>query len=159
MFNATGYLDAGLHEMTIDDFETAFVTPFPYSTTRSNILVGFVKHHNELSALLSSFEQFVDGSFTTNKNDPNDVDLLVMADGDLIDSLSEDDKNRFAALVNGKETQKTHLCDAYFLPVYPDSHPQHQNGRAMRKYWMGEFGFDRSDVPKGIVQLKSKAGV
>jgi len=158
MFNANGYLEPGLHIMTVEEFQAAFVTPFPHSTTRSNILVGYVRHRSELVQLLDAFEQFVDGSFTTNKNDPNDVDLLVMADGDLVDALSPDDKIKLTELVDGKATQGKYLCDAYFLPTYPDTHPMYVHIRPQRKYWMGEFGFDRCDVAKGIIHMQHKTG-
>jgi len=153
MFNSNGYLEPGLHQMTIEEFEAAFVTPFPHSNTRANILVGYVKHHEDLATILDSFEEFVDGSFTTNKNDPNDVDLVVLADGDVVDALSPDQKARLSELVGGKLTQQKYLCDAYFCPTYPEMHPLFVHTRPQRKYWMGEFGFDRCEVAKGIVHM------
>lgn len=158
MFNANGYLDPGFHRMSIEEFEAAFVTPFPHSVTRESILVGYISHHNELVRLLASFEQFVDGSFTTNKNDPNDVDLVVLADGDLVDALTPDQKRALEALVSGKVTQGRYLCDAYFCPIYPENHPLFAQSRPQRKYWMGEFGYDRCDVPKGIVHMQHHSG-
>lgn len=153
MFNAQGYLEPGLHQMTLEEFEAAFVTPFPHSNTRSDILIGYVRHHAELCQVLDCFEQIIDGSFTTNKNDPNDVDLLILADGDVVDALSDEQKERLVALVSGKATQKGYMCDAYFCPTYPDGHPHHSASRQQRKYWMGEFGFDRFDVAKGLVHM------
>lgn len=159
MFNANGYLEPGLHRMTIEQFENAFVIPFPHSTTRSNILVGYIRHHAELTEILDAFEQLVDGSFTTNKNDPNDVDLLVLADGDVIDALPDEQKARLDQLVSGKATQEKYLCDAYFCPTYPDTHPLFTHSRPQRKYWMGEFGFDRCDVAKGVVHMQHQREV
>lgn len=159
MFNANGYLEPGLHRMTIEEFEAAFVTAFPHSTTRANILVGYVTHRGELASILDSFEQLIDGSFTTNKNDPKDVDLLVLADGDLVDGLPDDQKARLNDLVSGKATQGKYMCDAYFCPTYPEAHPLHQHSRTQRKYWMGEFGYDRCDVAKGLVHIRHQNGV
>lgn len=159
MFNANGYMEPGLHKMSVEEFEAAFVTSFPHSTTRTDILVGFLKHREELSALLQTFEEFVNGSFTTNKNDPNDVDLVVMADAAVVDALSESEQKLLEMLVSGKETQKGYHCDAYFCPTYPEDHPLHSRSRPQRKYWMGEFGYDRCDVPKGIVHMQFEGGV
>lgn len=140
--------------MKVDEFEAAFVTSFPHSNTRSSIFVGYAAHRAQLADILDTFEQFIDGSFTTNKNDPNDVDLLVLADGDLVDALPVNMQMRLQELVAGKSTQTKFMCDAYFCPTYPEGHPNHAHARPQRKYWMGEFGFDRSDVPKGIVNMK-----
>ena len=71
MFNGNGYLEPGLHVMSRDEFEAAFCTSFPHSNTRKNIFVGYVRHFEGIANILSAFEEFVDGSFTTNKNDPN----------------------------------------------------------------------------------------
>lgn len=154
MFNGHGYLDPGLHQMTLEEFEASFVTAFPHSNTRSHILVGYIRHHADLCQILDAFEQIIDGSFTTNKNDPNDVDLLILADGDVVDALPHEQKVRFNTLVSGKATQAGYACDAYFCPTYPETHPLYPHNRAQRKYWMGEFGFDRRDVAKGLVHMK-----
>lgn len=158
-FNAKGYLDPGLHSMTIDDMEKSFVTPFPHSSTRKNILDGYKRHTDDLLQLINEYVQLLDGSFVSNKNDPGDIDLICFIDGDTLDSLPPADQMKVKALLNGKVTKATHLCDAYFCPSYPENHPNYQYYRPQRKYWMGEFGFDRSDVPKGIVVLERKINV
>jgi hypothetical protein len=152
-FDKNGYLAAGIHEMAQPDLEANFVTAFPYSSTRSEIIAGYNRHAAEIVALVGRCEQFLDGSFVTNKNDPGDVDLVIFVDASVLDALDAAKRDAFRALVNGKETRKTRMCDAYICPVYPDGHANADASRQSRKYWMGEFGFDRSDVPKGIVRV------
>ena len=156
-FNAKGYLEPGLHQMKVDDIEKEFVTPFPHSSTRKDILDGFKKHSDELQMILNKYMQMIDGSFVTNKNDPGDVDLICFIDGDMLDAMNRADQMKIAALLDGKTTKATHMCDAYFCPSYPDTHPKYHGYRTTRKYWMGEFGYDRSDVAKGIVILEYTA--
>lgn len=151
-FNGDGYLAAGLHPLDEAQFEATFVTSFPHSTTRGDILVGYRRHAGEITAIVGDCEQYVDGSFVTNKNDPGDVDLLMLIDASVVDAIPPHLKPLFKALVAGKLTKATHHCDAYYCPVYPETHPAYEQGRQQRKYWMGEFGYDRKDVPKGIVQ-------
>jgi len=155
-FNANGYLDPGLHNMSLAQIEVAFVTAFPHSSTRKTIIAGYRKHSAEIEAIASTFEQFLNGSFVTNKNDPSDVDLVVFIEASVVDNLSPSDKDKLKLLLAGPVTKASHKCDAYFCPVYPSGHPASAAARLKRKYWMGEFGFDRQDQPKGIVHIEVK---
>ena len=96
----------------------------------------------------------MDGSFVTSKNDPGDIDLVVLLDGPAVDSLPPAEQAKLRSLLAGPVTRTQYMCDAYFCPVYPEGHPMHSASRQQRKYWLGEFGYDRSDVPKGIVHVK-----
>jgi hypothetical protein len=100
----------------------------------------------------------MNGSFISTKNDPGDVDLVCFADANAIDCLPLEMQQRLKALVDGKATRDTHLCDAYFCPTLPETDPAFDETRSARKYWMGEFGFDRLDRPKGIVRTQILPG-
>ena len=152
-FTANGYLAPGLHSMTVAEIEAALVTAFPHSTTRRQILAGYRKHLAEVQAIIPTFAQFLNGSFATNKNDPSDANLVVFMDGVTVDNLPQASKDKLRLLLSGPVTKSTHMCDAYFCPVYPPNHPSNNFSRSQRKYWMGEFGYDRQDVPKGIVTV------
>jgi hypothetical protein len=154
-FNGNGYLDAGIHPMSEGEVKDHFVDAFPMSTTRAKIHVGYVRHAQELAATGVDGVKYLDGSFTTTKTDPGDIDMVVFADADLLDSLPPAAQQQFKELVAGKQTQHTHQCDCYFCPTVKDeNHPYYAELRAQRKYWLGEFCFDRSDQPKGIVSVK-----
>lgn len=153
MFNQNGYLEPGLHIIEKQELENSFVNGFPHSTTRRIIYDGYCQHFELLKDLVGNFEQFVDGSFASNKNDPGDIDMVIFVDATIMDSLSPDQQKEFERLVSGKETRDQYLCDAYFCPIYPDGHPSAGESRAQRKYWMGEFGYDRKDNPKGILHM------
>jgi hypothetical protein len=159
MFNAHGYLEAGLHTFDDDEFEAHFVTSFPHSRTRKAILAGYNQHSEEIVSLVGACEQFLDGSFVTSKNDPGDIDLVMFIDAAVVDALPHDKQQKLLSLVAGPNTKTKYMCDAYFCPVYPTGHPMSEPSRAQRKYWMGEFGYDRSDIPKGIVHVKFAAPV
>jgi hypothetical protein len=140
--------------MAQSDLEATFVTAFPHSSTRGEIIKGYNKHAQEVVALVGSCEQLLDDSFVSNKNDPGDVDMVLFVDATVIDNLTPAERAAFGALAAGQLTKATHMCDAYFCLTFPENHPQFAQFRQMKKYWMGEFGFDRSEVPKGIVQIQ-----
>lgn len=153
-FNADGYLEAGLHDMELDGIVEHFVTAFPTSNTRSNIIEGYKKHRGEIVSLGIPCLQFLNGSFASNKADPGDIDMVGFMDMEAVDALSPADKSKLEALFSGKATRDTHLCDAYFVPTVPAHHPLHNQLRSQRKYWMGEFGYDREDKPKGLIRTE-----
>lgn len=158
MFNENGYLAAGLHDMELDEVQSNFVHAFPSSNTRGIIFEGYKQHKQEMESLSIVFEQFINGSFTTTKNDPSDIDMVCFADADAVNNLSPADQQKLLSLVAGKDTQSVYHCDCYFSPVVPDDHPDYNKLRASRKYWMGEFGFDRQERAKGIVRCIIKGG-
>lgn len=153
-FNTDGYLEAGLHDMELDGIVEHFVTAFPTSNTRTNIIDGYKKHCQELADLGVACTEFLDGSFASNKSDPGDIDMVGFMDLDAVDALSPADQIKLKALFSGKATRVTHMCDAYFVPTVPVHHPDFDRLRAQRKYWMGEFGYDREDRPKGMIRTE-----
>ncbi|MGF6427328.1 DUF6932 family protein [Bradyrhizobium elkanii] len=156
-FNGHGYLPPGLHKMTLSDIEATLVVAFPHSTTRPEIIKGYKKHAQELVQIVSPCEQLIDGSFASNKNDPGDIDMVVFIDADVVDSLSPNQQADLRALLAGPQTKTSHMCDAYFCPMYSPTHAQHAQARQMRKYWLGEFGYDRNEIAKGIIQVDLEA--
>jgi hypothetical protein len=117
-------------------------------------LAGYKQHSIEIVGIVGNCEQYLDGSFVSNKNDPGDVDLVMLVDATVVDALPNDQKLKLKELVSGPATKAKYMCDAYFCPVYPAGHPMSEASRAQRKYWLGEFGYDRNDIPKGIVHVK-----
>lgn len=153
-FNSDGYLEAGLHDMEIDEIVEHFVTAFPTSNTRLSIIDGYKKHSAEVAALGLSCTELLDGSFASNKADPGDIDMVGFMDLAAVDALDAVAQAKLKALFSGKVTRGTHLCDAYFVPTVPEDHPAYDQLRTQRKYWMGEFGYDREDRPKGIIRTQ-----
>ncbi len=158
MFDSIGYLPAGIHDFTVEEVRGNFVDAFPHSSTRDQIFAGFVQHRAALAVLLGGFEQVLDGSFVTTKNDPGDVDCVIIADARAIDNLAPSERSAFKALVAGKLTRASYNVDAYLCPSVPSSHPLYEKYRTMRKYWLGEFGYDRVERPKGVVRVVPAGG-
>lgn len=153
-FNSDGYLPAGLHKSDLSEMETYLVDGFPHSIRRPVVFEGYTRHTADLQTIDVPVSQFVGGSFVSAKDDPSDVDLLGMGEQTAIDALAPADLNRLAQLFQGPGSKAAYECDAYFLASFPDTDPAFPHFRAQRKYWMGEFGFDRIDKPKGILTIE-----
>lgn len=159
-FNRYGNLDGGIVQVNhTDEIHSFFVSKFPDSTTRARNYEGmlsFFKHLNELGLGKYITKYWIDGSFTSNKVDPNDIDLIVVLDANplLINGLNDYLDTNWDSIRH--EAEKLH-CDVY--PMFDvDTVDETDMGAKQafdkqKKYWMGQFGFDRDMKPKGIIEL------
>lgn len=137
-------LAPGLHPMDEAQLESQFVVPFNGSATRPTLVAGLRTYLNALRRAGVNFEVWLDGSFTTHKVDPNDVDLVVFADPDELNRLSPTLQTYLRGLFDRASAKRQFGCDVLFSP---------SNDLNMRSYWRGWYGFDRLEHPKGIACL------
>lgn len=152
-FNSDGYISPGLHTYSYADFKKQFVDDFITSQSRSEIHNKCLEWLGLLSNAFTSIpeEVWFDGSFISEKTNPNDVDLVVFFD-----------RNTFFQQHNVLETwnkvahvgRQHYKCDAY--PGIINNQNATWDDINMRNYWRGQFGFDRFDKPKGIIVLPWK---
>jgi len=88
---------------------------------------------------------WLDGSFATRKNHPNDIDLVLFVDYQTFDMLE-------GHLWELKKSHKKEI-DAYFVSVYPEAHDLHRLTKSDRIYWLNQFSDDRLGRKKGIIQI------
>lgn len=150
-FGVEGYLAPGLHHWGLESIGFHFVAQVTASRTRTGIWAGFGELRGCLTTLGLTVEQWLDGSFTTTKTDPNDIDVANFFDPDQIESLNEQQRKLLKAYVSGRITRALCGCDSYFAIKVPESHPLRQDFEIAHAYWMETFGTDRNDTPKGIV--------
>src|SRR5688572_7068176 len=78
-------LQPGLHAMTLQQVHDACVAPFPLSVRRPMIFQGLTDFFTELSNGGIAGVAWVNGSFLTEKLDPDDCDLVLCMDGPTLD--------------------------------------------------------------------------
>lgn len=134
--------EAGFHEIEQDNLEDIFVSPFNGSATRPELISRFKSYIRELKEIGIKFEVWVDGSFSTEKTDPNDIDIAVFASSEELNQLPPEKQNKIGLLLGEHDIVKARYnCDVYFSPL---------EDKEMRSYWRGWFGFSRNENPKGI---------
>ena len=136
----------GFHEVARADLEAHFVNPFQSGERRAKLLDGLSALLAELEGLSIEWEVWLDGSFSTKKPDPSDIDVLVIADGVKIQALPLPLQHKLRALLLSPQITKIRYgCEVYFADA----------GDPNRiSYWRGWFGFSRNEIPKGIPRLK-----
>lgn len=152
-WSAHGALPAGDYWPTQGSFEAVLVR-VEGSSTRAAIYSGWNSHRSALRTVGCDDMAccLLNGSYTTTKQDPNDLDLVVFLDVDPDDADSVTRFERAAPLLQGPKAKDPYLCDAYAVPVLPRSHPDHEAVTAKAKaYWLKWFARDRAGRLKGRV--------
>lgn len=135
----------GIHDIDEQELGNHFLSSFVGSRTRAQLISGFRKYLAALRQFGVKFEIWIDGSFTTEKPDPSDVDIVVFGSAAELDALPQQQQEALSRLFDRNAIKLQLGCDVLFC-VAEDSN--------MRSYWRGWYGFDREENPKGIARLE-----
>src|SRR5690242_7160692 len=91
-------LDAGRHAVTFEEIREVFVDGFPGSATRAPLFESFSLVRAAIMRVVPIREQWIDGSFVTRKQDPVDIDLVTVFDGEQLDALDGPDRTLLKGL-------------------------------------------------------------
>ena len=143
--------------MTPAHVQDLCVTAFAGSTTRGQIFQGLQSLIGELVALKIPLDLWIDGSFVTKKPNPSDCDIVLHADGHLLDALTPE-QMRFIVMINSPASRiafkLTHHCDCYVVPRYPIIDVRYNFGEKERLRWLAFFGGTRINGQKGLALIK-----
>ncbi|MFC4259612.1 DUF6932 family protein [Marinobacter lacisalsi] len=137
-------LEPGLHDFELDEIGNHFLTDFADSRTRAKLIANLEAYAKLLSELGASVELWLDGSFTTKKVDPNDIDLVVFSSEAEINALPPKEQGLLRALLDQPTVKNRFGLDVYFCVM---------ENQQLRSYWRGWFGFNRNEQPKGIARI------
>jgi|ERR1019366_3823373 hypothetical protein len=137
-------LAPGIHDFTKDTLEHHFVSPFSFQERRKQLIERFGFLIEKVEELGISFEIWINGSFVTNKEEPNDIDIAFFFDPLKANALSDDKKILFREVSNNTLSKYRYNCDVYFIP---------NNLPTDRSYWRGWFGYTRSEKVKGFARI------
>ncbi len=179
----TGYLLPGCYKCSIDEFKQRFVDDFPESKSRESRFKGFVEYSRYICRnVKSTRKQLIDGSFTTKKIDPNDIDFVIIINScemteeeySFIENecIQEDlRKDIYRALKKYVEAgtmdiNELYCCDSYIIVRRePNEGKLYDEWLEEKAYWLNQWGHSRPDKetfishPKGIIELKMDANV
>lgn len=110
-------------------------------------LLTFFRQINQTYRVIE--EVWVDGSFTTSKMDPDDVDILIVLDFLVLNELPEHMHPQVGPMLNRQYVKQNFNIDVLLLAK---NHPDVDYDER-RSYWRGWFGFDRQENVKGLVRI------
>ena len=130
------------------EFEALFVHGFAVPERRAHLVERLRAMLRWLETELPiEWEVWLDGSFCTEKEDPDDIDIACFYRSDQLDALQGKHAIMARALAGfamNLTLKQRYECDCYFI-VREDA--------ADRDYWIDWFGFSRSREPKGIPRI------
>lgn len=98
---------------------------------------------------------WVNGSFLTEKIDPDDVDVVLRMEAAAYDFGTH--QTQAAVDWLSGNLYASHNVDSYVFFVWPPGHQHHAAGQSLHDYWLKQFGRSRPTsgaIPKGIAELK-----
>lgn len=135
-------LSPGFHRFSFGDLPHTFVSPFADSQRRPMLLAGLNKFLEELAALAIKGDLWFDGSFVTEKSEPDDIDLVVVLDPASVAGLTPEQQLSVQHLFDNPTSKAKYNCDVYCVSSADE---------VLVSYWRGWFGFRRDGrTAKGI---------
>jgi predicted nucleotidyltransferase len=137
----------GFHAVTVERLEEVCVLPFgePSRTHRQQLIDRFKIFLDQLKATGVRCDVWIDGSFTTEKVDPSDIDLLVVLNPVQLRIMKLDKQTDLKQLLNRPVSKLRYKCDVLTA---------NKGDEYKLSYWRGWYGFARNDEPKGIARMK-----
>lgn len=152
-FDHPPLLAPGRHFMTLSDVELLCVTPFQGSarSRRERLFYGLEELAQDILRVGLRCRAFVDGSFLTVKPEPDDIDVLVSIDDDVMQDLTTEQRILVDAL---NQLEYIVNIDTWAATSYPRGHQYF--GTALDIGNAGDaYGLEHSRVwLKGIVVLR-----
>jgi hypothetical protein len=93
---------------------------------------------------IKNYFQFIDGSFTTKKEYPKDIDIATFVDADFFNINA-------IKLLDLRD--KFDKIDCFFVPIYPIDHPLFVVTKTGLFEWEQLFNTDREYNPKGFLKM------
>jgi len=141
----------GFIQLSLDSFHETFVLSMNGSSARTAIYDGFRRYSRALfSAIRADWFQWVDGSYTTKKPEPFDLDAVSVIRIDVVDANIASVRPLFMGSGDPLTTYKVH---AFLVTECDPTDHRYAYCESRKAYWTNWFGRDRNKNPKGIVVL------
>jgi len=139
----------GIVNMNLDEFEDWSKTSFKDSAYRQSLLNNFKELIKKVQVFGFSFEIWVDGSYLTEKPEPDDIDMLIIVSRRVINKLSLDKQdelyNKYFSIEGKSNIKQLYKCDINFM---------YKEDNKRRAFWLDLYGYSRDKKPKGIISIK-----
>lgn len=140
-------LENGFKQIALWQLDTVFLEPFGENEQRKYLINRLSAYISEVLSLGLNAELWIDGSFSTHKPEPQDVDVVFLLDEDEIQDLNERKQKLFEELFIRRELIKArYSVDVYFID---------RNDEIEKQKWITTYGFDSRKInSKGIYKIQ-----
>lgn len=158
-----GVLPHGRYTCSFDMFAHRFVHCRSVDNARrSQILSDFLEYRDQqIRCGITVTSYWIDGSFTSDKLDPGDIDIVAVVDGTASTPVEDyhdwlNPRDRWKTLPHPR-VGRTLLVDGFAVVKVPDEHPACHNYLQMRGYWDDFWQRSRAtgeQESKGYVEVR-----
>lgn len=142
-------LPVGFHSLDQAGRRRLCLDRFPESVTRPRIMNNVEGIIDQINRQAIEGEIWVDGSFMTEKLNPDDADIAFVVPAKVYRTLT------FAQRAYFDSFRSTSLYDRYKIDNYGIAIDRNDpEGEWMYVYWAKQFGFSRSNEMKGILKIQ-----
>lgn len=148
-------LPFGMHQRTVDELKAMLVDEFSTHTRRAWLWDNFLNLVDQLKAAKIKCKIWLDGSYLTEKVEPDDIDLIVEVDISILQQLTQGQRALLDDLSNLKfntDLLKLHTFVIFSAPVV---HVLGVQSAALRAQWINDWGYSLvKKEPKGIAVME-----
>lgn len=117
-FNDEGCLPQGIYELTLEEVKNGFV--HGNSQRRQEIFEHYKIHLKDIEKTGCCLNHWIDESFVTLKENPNDIDTLTEFDGLEVDKLGIKDK--VEDIIYDAPLRTDGCCHSFVIIRYPEEY-------------------------------------
>lgn len=138
--------ERGFKQIALWQLDSTFLEPFEENEHRKYLINRLNAFINEFQFLGLEAEIWIDGSFSTHKPEPQDIDVVFLLDQNAVSSLDSKKEELFHELfMKREEVRVRYSLDVYFIDKDDDEDKQN---------WISTYGFDsRKMNSKGIYKI------
>jgi hypothetical protein len=137
--------------MSMDGLARMAVTPFPTSASRPRLLTALEAMVSRVATCVPICDIWIDGSFVTEKPEPDDVDLTLMVEGaafDMLDTAVQMD------LLNFQDGRFGPALHVFVVITREKGHPGYALSQQLVDYWSRWWAVSRENWIKGIPVIR-----
>lgn len=140
-------LENGFKQIALWQLDIIFLEPFGENEQRKQLINRLNAYVSEFLYLGLNAELWIDGSFSTHKPEPQDIDVVFLLDENEIHNLSDRKQKLFEELFLNREIIKArYSVDVYFID---------RNDEIEKQKWISTYGFDSRKInSKGIYKIQ-----
>lgn len=129
-------------------------TQIPDVTIRRTLFNNFCDYLKDLKNVVSlkQWFQYINGSYTTKKENPSDIDVVSFVDEDSYRVIVSHER-LLSSPTAKNDSRNVYRIDAYFVPEFMTTDPRYKIYLDKISYWAKWFGYDRIKKPKALIRI------
>jgi hypothetical protein len=150
-FDENGNLPPGTFRPSLPEFKRRFVEFFSSSITRADLYNNYIAYCGLLCSYNVASHHWVDGSYTTAKSNPRDIDMVIHLDDEKLSLIR--DPNEFRMNFYPDDIHALYNLHTFIVLHYPDGDPRGVLQKKQCEKCKRWFTRDRHRNNKGIIEF------